>query len=160
MAAVVVLLSAPALAWGDALTPESGGSPNADAIDSLYKIVLYVAVAVFVGVEGTLVYFLARYRARRGRLAAQIHGNTRLEIGWTVGAVVIVVVLTIVTFTKLGAITNPDSAPLAVAAPIAAWDDARPNRARAPALALQPAPLQLRRQLPFLVVGADEIVCG
>jgi len=118
-ATAVVLMSGPASAWGDALTPESGGSPNADQIDSLYKIVLYVAIAVFVGVEGTLVYFLVRFRARRGRVAAQIHGNTRLEIGWTVAAALIVVGLTIVTFAKLGAITNPASGPVAVAAPIA-----------------------------------------
>jgi len=118
-AAAVVLLSAPAWAWGDALTPESGGSPNADAIDSLYKIVLYVAVAVFVGVEGMLIYSLARFKAKRGRVAAQIHGSTGLEIGWTVAAALIVVALTIVTFAKLGAITNPASGRAAVAAPIA-----------------------------------------
>ena len=118
-AAAVVLLSTPGLAWGDALTPESGGSPNADAIDSLYKIVLYVAIAVFVGVEGTLVYSLARFKAKRGRVAAQIHGNTRLEIGWTVAAALIVVVLTIVTFAKLGAIVNPAPGRVVVAAPIA-----------------------------------------
>ena len=107
------------MAWGDALTPESGGSPNADEIDSLYKIVLYVAITVFVGVEGMLVYSLARFKAKRGRVAAQIHGNTRLEIGWTVAATLIVVALTIVTFAKLGAITNPGPARVAVAAPIA-----------------------------------------
>jgi len=119
LATAVVLLAASAPAWGDALTPESGGSPNADEIDSLYKIVLYIAIAVFVGVEGTLVYSLARFRSKRGRVAAQIHGNTRLEIGWTVAATLIVIGLTVVTFVKLGAITNPGSGPVAVAAPIA-----------------------------------------
>ena len=38
---------------------------------------------IFVGVEGTLLYALVRFRKRKGRVAAQIHGNTRLEIGWT-----------------------------------------------------------------------------
>ena len=41
---------------------------------------------MFIGVEGALIYSLIRFRARKGRVAAQIHGNTRLEIGWTVGA--------------------------------------------------------------------------
>ena len=31
-------------AFADFLTPKSGGSPNADAIHSLYKIVLYIAI--------------------------------------------------------------------------------------------------------------------
>ena len=40
-------------------------------------------------------------------MAAQIHGNTRLEIGWTVAAALILVVLTVVTFVKLPSIINP-----------------------------------------------------
>jgi cytochrome c oxidase subunit 2 len=88
-------------------TPQSGGSPNADEIDSLYKIVLYLALVIFVGVEGALAYALIKFRARKGAVAAQIHGNTRLEIGWTVGAVAIVLVIAVVTFVKFGAILNP-----------------------------------------------------
>src|SRR5829696_2465637 len=94
-------------AFADFLTPESGGSPNADEIDSLYKIVLYIAIVVFVVVEGALLYSLVKFRAKRGRVAAQIHGNTRLEISWTVGAALILVVLSAVTFAKLGAIQDP-----------------------------------------------------
>ena len=89
------------------ITPESGGSPNADQIDSLYKIVLYIAAVVFIGVEGALVYSVFKFRAKRNPVAAQIHGNTRLEVGWTVGAALILVVLTVVTFIKLPSIINP-----------------------------------------------------
>jgi cytochrome c oxidase subunit 2 len=88
-------------------TPESGGSPNADNIDSLYKIILVIALVIFFAVIGGLVYALVRFRARKGASAAQIHGNTRLEVGWTVAAAVILVGLAILTFAKLGAIQNP-----------------------------------------------------
>ena len=99
-------------AFADFLTPESGGSPNADQIDSLYKIILYIAIVVFVVVEGALFYSLIKFRAKKGRVAAQIHGNTRLEITWTIGAALILVVLAAVTFAKLGSIQNPpDSSP-------------------------------------------------
>jgi cytochrome c oxidase subunit 2 len=94
-------------AFADFFTPESGGSPNADQIHSLYKIILYVAIVVFVVVEGALLYSVIKFRAKRGRVAAQIHGNTRLEITWTVGAALILVVLAAVTFSKLGSIQNP-----------------------------------------------------
>ena len=40
-------------------------------------------------------------------MAAQIHGNTRLEIGWTVGAFVILVFITVFTFITLPGIKNP-----------------------------------------------------
>jgi cytochrome c oxidase subunit 2 len=89
------------------ITPKSGGSPNANQISDLYKIVLYVAAVVFVIVEGALAYSLLRFRAKKNKVAAQIHGNTRLEIGWTVAAALILVVLTVVTFVKLPSIVNP-----------------------------------------------------
>jgi cytochrome c oxidase subunit 2 len=62
---------------------------------------------VFVLVEGALFYSVLRFRARRSRVAAQIHGNTPLEIGWTVAAALILVILTVVTFVKLPGIINP-----------------------------------------------------
>ncbi len=94
-------------ASADFLTPESSGSPNAEKIDTLYKVVLAVAVVVFAGVEGVLLYSLIRFRARKGAVPAQIRGNTRLEVGWTLGAGVILIVLAVVTFGMLGAIRSP-----------------------------------------------------
>ena len=87
--------------------PKSGGSPNANQIHSLYDIVLYIAAVVFIIVEGALVYSVYKFRAKKNPVAAQIHGNTRLESGWTVAAALILVVLTVVTFTKLPSIVNP-----------------------------------------------------
>ena len=89
------------------ISPKTGGSPNANQIHSLYNIVLYVAAIVAVLVEGALVYSVWRFRAKKSPVAAQIHGNTRLEIGWTVAAALILVVLTVVTFVKLPSIVNP-----------------------------------------------------
>ncbi len=87
--------------------PEAGGSPNADSIKTLYVMVFVLALFIFAGVEGTLLWSLWRYRARKGRTAAQIHGNTKLEVGWTVGAAVILIFITAFTFIKLPAIKNP-----------------------------------------------------
>jgi cytochrome c oxidase subunit II len=105
--ALALLLVLTGTALADAITPESGGSSNADDIDTLYKLVLAVAVVIFVGVEAALFYSLFKFRARKGAVAAQIRGNTRLEIGWTVGAALILVVLAVFTFAKLGDIRNP-----------------------------------------------------
>ena len=104
--AAALLTLAPAALAGF-VTPEHGGSPNADQINDLYKIVLYVAIVVFVGVEGALLYSVLRFRQRKGRVAAQIRGNTNVEIGWTVGAALVLVVLTVVTFIKLPSINDP-----------------------------------------------------
>jgi cytochrome c oxidase subunit 2 len=88
-------------------TPQSGGSPNANDIDSLYKVTLVIALVIFALVEGALLYALIKFRARKGAVAAQIRGNTRLEVSWTVGAAVILVGLAVLTFTKLSSIENP-----------------------------------------------------
>ena len=106
--ALVALLTAVPGALADPFTPESGGSQNADDIDALYKITLYVAIVIFLIVEGTLIWSLVRYRFRRdGPPAAQIRGNTPLELGWTIGAAVILVALTAITFVYLPGIQDP-----------------------------------------------------
>ena len=101
------LIGAPA-ALGDPFTPESGGSQNADDIDTLFKITLYIGIVIFLIVEGTLIWSLVKYRGRRAAPeAAQIRGNTPLELGWTIAAALILVVLTVVTFLYLDDIENP-----------------------------------------------------
>ena len=94
-------------AFADTFTPESGGSPNADDIDTLYKLTLYIGIVIFLLVWGVLIWSLIKYRARRDGVAHQIRGNTPLEIGWTIGAASILVVLTVVTFLYLDDIENP-----------------------------------------------------
>jgi cytochrome c oxidase subunit II len=122
--AVMGLLFVPGTALAGFITPKSGGSPNADQISSLYKIVLYIAAVVFLIVEGALVYSVFKFRAKKNRVAAQIHGNTRLEIGWTVAAALVLVVLTVVTFVKLPSIINP---PNSSAAPVLSASVTEPN---------------------------------
>ncbi|HMI72517.1 MAG TPA: cytochrome c oxidase subunit II [Solirubrobacteraceae bacterium] len=105
--ALALLLVFAGTAFAGAIVPESGGSPNADDISTLYKLILAVAVVIFLGVEGALFYSLFKFRARKGAVPAQIRGNTRLEVGWTVGAALVLVILAVFTFAKLGDIRNP-----------------------------------------------------
>jgi cytochrome c oxidase subunit II len=106
-AALAGLVLAPAAANAGIFFPEKGGSENADKIWTLYLLIFILAWIVFIGVAGALVWALFKYRARKGMVAAQIHGNTRLEVGWTVGAFVILVFITAFTFITLPGIKNP-----------------------------------------------------
>ena len=60
--------------------------PYAQKSFDLFVPVFWVAVAIFVIVEGLLLLFVIRYRHRKKqtRIPPQVHGNTRLEIGWTI----------------------------------------------------------------------------
>ncbi len=62
-------------------------------IDRLYYIILVITGIVFVLTEGLLIYFLVRYRKRPDRRAEYIHGSTRAEVLWTLGPLVIVLML-------------------------------------------------------------------
>jgi len=103
--AVGALLAGTAMA--DAISPDAGPTKNAVDIDTLYKIVFYVGLAVIGLVWAFLFYSLFRFRYRRGRRPPQILGNARLELGWTLGASAIVVVIAIVTYIMLPGIKNP-----------------------------------------------------
>ena len=52
----------------------------------LFNVLLWVMVAVFVIVEGILIYAIVKFRRRPGQdeLPPQTHGHTALEITWTV----------------------------------------------------------------------------
>ena len=84
-------------------------SPNAGAIDSIYRAVLGVTVTIFVLVGGWLVYSAIRFRERPGRvypMPPQVRGSTRLEIGWTIVPILILVGLSAFTFYKLPKVEN------------------------------------------------------
>ena len=102
-------LAAPALAENAGLTPVKPESPNAEAINETYFLILGITAVIFVIVQATLVLFVVRYR--RGRRAReiegpQVHGNTRLEILWTAIPVLILVFLIGFVFWKLPAIED------------------------------------------------------
>ncbi|HUA12839.1 MAG TPA: cytochrome c oxidase subunit II [Solirubrobacteraceae bacterium] len=88
-------------------TPQSGGSPNANEIATLYEVTLVIALIIFFTVEGALIYALIKFRKKKGAVASQIHGNTQLETAWTLGAAVILVALAVFTLIKLPSIQNP-----------------------------------------------------
>jgi cytochrome c oxidase subunit 2 len=60
--------------------------PVAEKQANLLIPVLWVAAVVFVLVEGGIVLIALKYRHRKGeeRTPPQMHGNTRLEVGWTI----------------------------------------------------------------------------
>ena len=103
-AGLLLLLAACAPdATQDSLDPKG---PYADTIMDLFVPVFWVAVVVFVLVEGAIVWIAIRYRHRKGRerMPAQIHGNTKLEIGWTIAPALVlagVMVPTIATIWDL-----------------------------------------------------------
>jgi cytochrome c oxidase subunit 2 len=62
-------------------------------IDWLFELIFWIVMVVWIAVMIAMVVFMVRYRTRPGRKAEYIEGNTRLEIIWTTGTAVILVIL-------------------------------------------------------------------
>jgi cytochrome c oxidase subunit II len=62
-------------------------------VDFLFYLIYYITGAVFILVTVAMIAFLVMYRQRPGRRAIYSHGNTTLEIIWTVVPAVIFVAL-------------------------------------------------------------------
>jgi cytochrome c oxidase subunit 2 len=98
-----------AAAANGGFTPESAHSPNAERINTAYYLILGFTGAIFVLVETALVVFIWKYRSRgrpRTDEGAQVHGNTRLELIWTVIPVVILAAIGIFVFYELPGISD------------------------------------------------------
>lgn len=116
IAAVVLgalAFAAPALADNAGLTPVDPKSPNAEAINETYYVLLAVTGVVFFAVETALVVFLLKYRRRDRPVDAegpQIHGNTRLEVLWTIVPLFLVTIVVGFVFYKLPEVSDVSKA--------------------------------------------------
>ena len=94
----------------DFLQPEG---TFAKKIDALWDPVFAIAVAVFVIVEGLIVFAVVKFRAKPDddELPEQIHGNFRLEIGWTILPALVLAVISAMTLPVIFELTDePDEA--------------------------------------------------
>jgi len=84
----------------------------------IFNYALWPAVAILIIVEGLLVFALFRFRQKRGQgLPSQVHGNTRLEIAWTIAPAILLFVLTvpmIAAIVEVGRDPKPDALPVRV----------------------------------------------
>jgi cytochrome c oxidase subunit 2 len=69
--------------------------PPADAIGALALVVGVIALLIFLGVEGALIYAVWRYRATRPSSGepARFEHNTRLEVAWTAAPALVLAVV-------------------------------------------------------------------
>ena len=108
-----LVLAGTAVAGSGGVAPVEPMSPNAEAIKQSYYWVAIFTGAIFLLVQITLILFIVRYRRRRrARLedGAQVHGNTNLEIAWSVAPVLILVAIGAFVFYKLPVIADVPSA--------------------------------------------------
>lgn len=98
----------PQRAW-DSFFPIGGETPVTDrgvATRQLYDIVFVFAVAIFIVVEGAIIWTVFRYRRKEGddALPAQTHGNNLVEVIWTAIPTAIVLFLFVLSWQTLNTV--------------------------------------------------------
>jgi len=75
-------------------------------IRELYTVIFLIAVAIFLVVEGLIIWTVIRYRRKPGddTLPPQTHGNNVAEFVWTVVPTLIVILMFIVSWQTLNAV--------------------------------------------------------
>jgi cytochrome c oxidase subunit 2 len=94
--------------------PPNTATPEGDTINEIYWVVFAICAVVFVLVEAALVLFIVRFRRRptvpEQAEGPQIHGNTRLEIIWTIIPACILAAIAVYVFVRTPAVqATPDS---------------------------------------------------
>lgn len=116
--AVVVILIALVLAvfltgWGSSLYPPNAATTQAKETRGLYNIVFAFAIAIFIIVEGLIVWSVLRYRRRPTdtELPVQTHGNNTVEVIWTVIPTAIVLFMFVISWQTLIHVDNVSATP-------------------------------------------------
>ena len=105
LAGLCLLSVGSAVAGNGGVGPPSSATASGSSINTLYWLIIGITGAVFILVEGALILFLVRYRKHphtpEGEEGPQVHGNTRLELIWTVIPVLILIGIMAVTIIKV-----------------------------------------------------------
>lgn len=104
-------------------TPLNPVSEPAHTINRLWWIMFGMAVGIQVLVTALVVAAIIRFRSRPGdtRVPAQVHGNTRIEIAWTIAPAMVLVVLLVLTLTTMIDISEPKNVDMRVTATGHQW---------------------------------------
>jgi cytochrome c oxidase subunit 2 len=111
---VVLVVAVFLTGLGRSLYPPDAATQQAHDVRGLYDIVFAIAVAIFVAVEGLIVWSIIRYRRKPGddELPPQTHGNNTVEVIWTLIPTVIVLFLFGISYQTLNTVdavsANPD----------------------------------------------------
>jgi cytochrome c oxidase subunit II len=93
--------------------PPPAATAEAHEIRTLYDIVFFIAAAIFLLVEGLIVWSVIRYRRKPGDdiLPPQTHGNNVAEIAWTVIPTIIVAFLFYISWQTLNTVDAVSKTP-------------------------------------------------
>lgn len=130
-------------------------STVAPQVDWLYYFLYWMSVVLFVGIVGTMCYFVWKYRRRPGVKAEPTGHNSALEIGWTFAPLVVLALLFHWGFQGYTALTvaPANAMEIRVRAYKWGWEFRYPNGATEPRTLHVPVNTPIR-----LVMSSDDVL--
>ena len=152
---------------GDADTPQNTLAPEGEVARQqrdLFMLAMWPALAVMIFVEVAIVVMLLRFRRRKDdQIPKQTHGNTPLEIAWTIVPIVIIIAFVgvpmIPVIFELGRDPADDAYPVKVTGIQWVWQFEYPEIVNDEGAALvtlgEPLHIPAGREIALTIVSAD-----
>jgi cytochrome c oxidase subunit II len=110
-----VLAGCSGITGGEFQSANETAGDNAGAIWNLFVPIFWLSVVIFVLVQGALIYAVIKFRYKEGDPApAQLHGNTKVEIAWTIAPAIILAVILVPTITTIASLADEPDDPFVV----------------------------------------------
>ncbi len=104
-------MTALALAGCGGPFPQSALDPGSDfawKLQDLFESIFFWALAVFILVEAALIVAIVRFRERPGGpVPRTVHGNTLLEISWTLAPALVLIIIAVPTIRTIWDVDSP-----------------------------------------------------
>lgn len=130
-------------------------STFAAQVDWLYYVMYWASVVLFVGITGTIIYFVWKYRRRPGVKAEPTGHNIPLETAWTIAPIICLAVLFHLGFQGYVRLTVPpgNAMDIRVRARKWGWDFEYPNGGHTPDRLVVPVNRPVR-----LVLSSEDVL--
>lgn len=109
---LALILAGCGITGGEVQSANDVAGDNARTIWDLFVPIFWLSVVIFVLVQGALIWAVIRFRRKsEDEVPPQLHGNTKVEVAWTIAPAVILAVILVPTVTSIADLaTEPDDA--------------------------------------------------
>lgn len=83
-----------------------GVTKYANTVDSTLLYIMLISIVLLLGVTFVMLYFVWRYSRKKNPVASQIHGNTTIEVVWTVIPTLLVITMFFAGYTDFKNLRN------------------------------------------------------
>jgi cytochrome c oxidase subunit II len=112
---LAIILAGCGITGGEAQSANETMGDNAARIWNLFVPIFWLSIVVFVLVQGALIWAVIKFRRKDGdEIPPQLHGNTKVEVAWTIAPAVILAVILVPTITTIADLASEPDDPYTV----------------------------------------------